>query len=62
MSLGLERDNGLDILDYKIVGDRVIGRCELLYNGTLSECHIILVCRNDAVAVLVGRTFDHSKQ
>ena len=62
MSLGLERDNCFYVLYYEIIGYRVVGRSELLDNRTLCKCHVVLVCRYYAVAVLVCGAFYHCKE
>ena len=37
-------------------------RCELLHNRTLRESHIVFVCRENLVRVLLCCLLDHSEQ
>ena len=62
MCLCLQRDYTLHFLHLIVVGLGMCGRCKELHLGTLAECHVVLVGRQDAVGVLLCGLLDHLEQ
>ena len=59
MRLGLDADDALDGLHAEPVAGRVVGGCELLHDGSFGEGHIIFICGDDLVRVLLRCALDH---
>ena len=62
MCLCLQGDDTLHLLDVIEVRSSVVGRRELLYLRTLAEGHIVLVCRQYLVWILLCCLLDHLEQ
>ena len=62
MGLCLQRDDTLDVFHTEIVARRLVGRGELLYDGTLGEGDIILIGGENLVGVLLGGLLDHREK
>ena len=56
--LGFEADDALNVAHLEPVGRAVVCRSELLYDRTLTECHIILIGGDDVMGVLLGGFLD----
>ena len=62
MCLGLQRDNALDVLNTEIVRRRLVFRGKLLDDRALRESHVILVCTQNLVRILLCRLLDHVEE
>ncbi len=62
MCLRLQRDNALHVFHLEVVRRRLVCRCELLHNRSLRERHVVLVCRENLVGVLLCRLLDHGEE
>ena len=60
--LSLQGDDTLYLLNVIEIRSRVVSRGELLYLRTLTECHIILVCRQYLVRILLCCLLNHLEQ
>ena len=62
MSLGLQADDTLDILDAEPVAGGVVGGRKLLDDRTLCEGYVVLIGRDNMVRVLLRRALDHLEE
>ena len=62
MGLCLQRNDGLDVAHFEVVGRGVVGGSELLHHRTLGERHVVLVGGYDLVRIQLSRLLDHGEQ
>ena len=62
MSFSLQRDDRLDVFRLEIVAGAMVLWCKLLYNRTLSKCHIILISRDNLIRILLRCLLNHLEQ
>ena len=62
MGFGLDADNTLDVANHEVVARGVVLWCKLLNDGSLGESHIVFICRNDVVRILLSGLLNHSEE
>ena len=59
MCFSLNADDALDVLYNEIVARGVVCWCKLLDNWTFGKSHVVLICRNNLMGVLLCRFLNH---
>ena len=62
MRLSLQRDDALDVLYAEPVARALVLRCKLLNDRSLGKCHIIFIGRKNLVGVLLRGLLDHREE
>ena len=62
MRFSLQRNDRLDVLHLEIVARGVVFRCKLLHHRTLTERHVVLICRKNLVGILLRGLLDHLEE
>ena len=62
MCFGFQRDDTLHLLDGEEVAGCLVGRSKLLHDWSLCESHVVFICGQYLVRVLLRRFLNHGEE